>query len=66
MHKLFTDFAGNRLILRKSGSSLMITCAENGADNGGYGDVASVILDDLDTLDVIKEIQRLVTGGDDA
>lgn len=66
MHKLFTDFAGNRLILRKSGSSLMITCAENGADNGGYGDVASVILDDLDALDVIKEIQRLVTGGDDA
>ena len=66
MHKLFTDFAGNRLILRKSGSSLMITCAENGVDSGGYGDVASVILDDLDALDVIKEIERLITDGDDA
>ena len=66
MHKLITDFAGNRLILRKSGSNLMITCAENGADSGGYGDVASVILDDLDALEVIKAIEQVVRGDGDA
>lgn len=64
MHKLITDFAGNRLILRKSGSNLMITCAENGADSGGYGDVASVILDDLDALEVIKAIEQLIRGSE--
>lgn len=42
----------------------MITCAENGADSGGYGDVASVILDDLDAFEVIKAIEQLVKGSD--
>ena len=62
----FTDFAGNRLILDKSGGNVMITCVENGADSGGYGDVASVILDGLDALEVIKAIEEMVRGYGDA
>lgn len=63
----FTDFTGNRLLLGKSGSNIDITCVDNGADMGGYSAVASVILDDLNALEVIKEIERLIKGsGGDA
>ena len=40
----------------------MITCVDNGADNGGYSAVASVILDDIDALEVIKAIEQVVRG----
>ena len=58
----FTDFTGNRLLLNKSGNNIMITCADNGADMGGYSKVASVVLDELDALEVIKAIEQLIKG----
>lgn len=62
----FTDFIGNRLLLNKSGNNIMITCVDNGADMGGYSAVASVVLDDLDALEVIKAMEQMVRGdGDD-
>ncbi len=62
----FTDFYGNRLLLNKSGENIEITCVDNGADIGGCSAVASVILDDLDALEVIKAIERVVRGDGDA
>lgn len=58
----FTDFCGDRLLLHKSGENIEITCVDNGADMGGYSAVASVILDDLDALEVIKAIEQLIKG----
>ena len=61
----FTDFYGNRLLLHKSGENIMITCVDIGAGMGGYSEVASVILDDLDALEVIKAIEQVVKGDGD-
>ena len=59
----FTDSTGNRLLLHKSDNNIMITCMDNRAVMGGcYSAVSSVILDDLDALEVIKEIERLIKG----
>ena len=63
---IFTDFCGNRLLLHKSGENIMITCVDIGADMGGYSEVASVILDDLDAREVIKAIEQVVKGDSDA
>lgn len=60
----FTDLCGSRLLLRKSGENIVIICADSGADSGGYGDVASVVLDDLDALEVIKAIEQLIKGSE--
>lgn len=58
----FTDFCGDRLLLSKTGENIVITCVDNEADNGGYSEVASVVLDDLDALEVIKAIEQLIKG----
>lgn len=60
----FTDLCGSRLLLSKSGENIVITCADSGADNGGYSEVASVVLDDLDALEVIKAIEQLIKGSE--
>ena len=62
----FTDLCGSRLLLSKSGENIVITCVDSGADNGGYSEVASVVLDDLDALELIKAVKQVVRGdGDD-
>ena len=38
---------------------------ESGADNGGYSEVASVVLDNLDALEFVKAIEQAVRGDDD-